>query len=172
VNDADNKPVENEQLPKEGRLAAIDYGTVRIGIAVCDPSQRWTTPCETWNRQPNRDEAFFRELVRREQLVGFVVGLPVHCDGKESQKSTEARAFAKWLRAITSLPVVLFDERFSTSQAKSLLAESGLSPQKRKAKLDQLAAHIILESFLESNRTISSEQNSLDDSTDFDTENV
>lgn len=141
-----------DRIPRHGRLVAIDYGTVRMGIAVCDPSQTWVTPYETWNRQPQREESYFQDLVRRESLVGIIVGLPLHNDGRESQKSQEARSFALRLQKNLQLPVILFDERFSTSHAQKLLAETGLSKAKKKAKLDQIAAHVILESYLESAR--------------------
>jgi|688.fasta_scaffold00368_44 putative Holliday junction resolvase len=152
-----------DSIPKHGRLAAIDYGTVRMGIAVCDPSQTWVTPYETWNRQPQREQSYFQELVRRESLVGIIVGLPLHNDGRESQKSQEARSFALRLQKTVQLPVILFDERFSTSHAQRLLADTGLSKVKKKAKLDQIAAHVILESYLESSRKGSLPPQSLDD---------
>jgi putative Holliday junction resolvase len=153
-----------DAIPRYGRLAAIDYGTVRMGIAVCDPSQTWVTPYETWNRQPPREQAYFQDLVKRESLVGIIVGLPLHNDGRESQKSQEARSFALRLQKTVQLPVILFDERFSTSHAQRLLAETGLSKAKKKAKLDQIAAHVILESYLESSRKRSFPPQSLDDS--------
>jgi len=159
--DATNAP--SDSIPSYGRLAAIDYGTVRMGIAVCDPSQTWVTPYETWNCQPQREPSYFQELVRRESLVGIIVGLPLHNDGRESQKSQEARSFALRLQKAVQLPVSLFDERFSTSHAQRLLAETGLSKAKKKAKLDQIAAHVILESYLESSRKGSSPPQSLDD---------
>jgi putative Holliday junction resolvase len=159
--DATSDP--SDSIPSYGRLAAIDYGTVRMGIAVCDPSQTWVTPYETWNRQPQRELSYFQELVRRESLVGIIVGLPLHNDGRESQKSQEARSFALRLQKAVQLPVILFDERFSTSHAQRLLAETGLSKAKKKAKLDQIAAHVILESYLESSRKGSLPPQSLDD---------
>lgn len=159
--DVTNDP--SDSIPSYGRLAAIDYGTVRMGIAVCDPSQTWVTPYETWNRQPQREPSYFQELVRRESLVGIIVGLPLHNDGRESQKSQEARSFALRLQKAVQLPVILFDERFSTSHAQRLLAETGLSKAKKKAKLDQIAAHVILESYLESSRKGSLPPQSLDD---------
>lgn len=145
-------PIVPVELPREGRLAAIDLGTVRVGIAVCDPSQTWTSPYETWNRQPGKEEKYFRELIQKERLVGFVVGLPLHNDGKESQISTAAREFAAWLSSTFGLPVTLFDERFSSAQAAALLDQMELTQKRRKERLDQLAAHIILESYLESAR--------------------
>jgi len=141
-----------DEMPPHGRLAAIDLGTVRVGIAICDPSQTWTSPHETWNRRPGMEERYFRELIQRERIVGFVVGLPLHNDGRESQSSRAARDFAQWLKSTFNLPVTLFDERFSSVQAAVLLDQMELTEKKRKQRLDQLAAHIILEAYLESTR--------------------
>jgi putative holliday junction resolvase len=150
-------------LPTEGRLAGIDLGTVRVGIAVCDPSQKWTSPCETWNRQPGKEESYFRELVKREAIVGFVVGLPLHNSGRESEISLAVRKFALWLKNTLLLPVALFDERFSSAHATHLLSDMGATSKRRKERLDQLAAHVILEAFLESNRTLPIGHNPIDD---------
>ena len=150
-------------LPSEGRLAGIDLGTVRVGVAVCDPSQKWTSPCETWNRQPGKEESYFRELVRREALVGFVVGLPLHNSGRESEISLAVRKFALWLKDTLLLPVALFDERFSSAHAAHLLTDMGATNKRRKERLDQLAAHVILDSYLESNRTLHRGPNPIDD---------
>ena len=147
-----NVVFDSDELPREGRLAAIDLGTVRVGIAVCDPSQTWTSPYETWNRQPGKEEKYFRELIQKERVVGFVVGLPLHNEGKETRISAAAREFAAWLKTTFQLPVTLFDERFSSAQATTLMDQMELTRKKRKERLDQLAAHIILETYLESSR--------------------
>ena len=79
----------------------------------------------------------------------FVVGLPVHNDGQESQKSYEAREFGKWLGATTNVPVDYFDERFTTAQAEEHLLAAGLTKKRRKERLDMLAAQILLTAYLE-----------------------
>lgn len=144
--DEDQQP----DLPREGRLFGIDFGTVRIGLATCDPSQTWVTPFETYNRRNERlDEKYFVELAQKEEIAGWVIGLPIHCDGKESQKSGEVRAFATWLKERTELPYAFFDERFTTKEAKRLMQDSELSFAKRKKRVDRLAAHLILNNYLE-----------------------
>lgn len=140
-------------FPATGRLAAIDFGTVRIGVAICDPDRILASPHEV--HQNSGDEAnakYFRDLAEEERIAGFVVGLPVHCDGGESQKSIECRKFARWLAAETNLPVRLFDERFSTAAAKQRLAGNKLTRDRKKKRLDAVAALVLLESFLESCR--------------------
>jgi putative Holliday junction resolvase len=142
-----------EDFPQTGRLAAVDYGTVRLGVSICDPDRILASPLEVYpSRGRKLDAEYFRELAKQERLTGFVVGLPIHCDGGESEKSREARRFARWLRETTELPVRLFDERFSTAQAKQRMSGRRMSHQKRKRQLDAVAALVLLESFLESCR--------------------
>lgn len=134
-----------------GRLAGIDFGTVRIGIALSDARQTLASPYETYRRRsPKLDAEYFRRLVAEEHLVGFVVGLPVHLDGQESQKSIEARAFGKWLAEVTSASVTFFDERFTTTEASEYLGGAKLTRKQRKARLDKVAAQIMLAAYLES----------------------
>lgn len=137
-------------LPSIGRLAGIDFGTVRIGIAVSDHDQVIASPLETYQcRGAEPDSAFFKKLVTRESLCGFVLGLPVHMSGDESQKSQQARAFGSWLSNQTGLPIGWMDERFTTALARELMSKSGLSGKARKAKLDKIAAQLILSAYLE-----------------------
>lgn len=161
-----NSSPANELVPTQGRLAGIDFGSVRVGIAICDPSQRWATPVATYTRRNNRlDRIYFSQLAAQEQLVGWIVGLPIHCDGKESQKSGEARQFADWLGKLSDLPTVLFDERFTTAEARRLLNETNISSQKKKKRLDGLAAQLILAHYLESPRFAGIATKGLEDST-------
>lgn len=156
-----------EEMPLEGRLVGIDFGTVRIGLATCDPTQNWVTPYDTYNRRNERlDGQYFCDLAEQERIAGWVIGLPIHCDGKESQKSAEVRSFATWLLSLTGLPIVFFDERFTTAEAKKLLRGTGLSVQKRKKSLDRLAAHLILSHYIECRSGISSQSEPLDDGSD------
>lgn len=151
-------------LPREGKLAGIDFGTVRIGIATTDPTQHWTTPLETYTRQAKHLETeYFRRLTREEKIVGFVIGLPVHNDGQESAKSKQVRHFAQWLGELTERPVALFDERFTSSHASQMLIEAGVKAAKRKGKIDQIAAHLILQGYLESARSSLSQPQALND---------
>jgi len=140
-------------FPRTGRIAGIDYGTVRIGVAVTDPEQRLASPLENYARRDTAgDAAWIKQLAAEERLVGLVVGLPVHTDGRESQKSIEARQFGQWLAEQTKLPVRFFDERYTSSQAQALLQEAGLTSKRRKERLDKLAAQVMLTAYLESSR--------------------
>jgi len=133
------------------RIAGIDYGTVRIGIATADLAVGIAGPYENYSRRsPQLDAEYFRRLATEEQIARFVVGLPVHISGGESQKSREARAFGDWLHQTTGVPVEYFDERYTSAEAESLLLDAGLTTKRRKERLDQLAAQIMLTAYLES----------------------
>ncbi len=133
-----------------GRLAGVDYGSVRIGIALSDPEQRLASPFENYTRRgAAADAIFFRRLAADERIAQFVVGLPIHLDGRESEKSTEARKFGVWLHETTGVEVVYFDERFTTNEAERSLAAAHLTKKKRKARLDKLAAQILFSAYLE-----------------------
>lgn len=134
-----------------GRLAGIDFGTVRIGIALTDSRRSLASPYENYQRGDQRADADrFKRLVAEEAIVGFVVGLPVHLSGEESQKSLQARQFGRWLSETTGQPVEYFDERFTSSEAEQFLGAAKLTKKQRKQRLDMLAAQIMLTAYLES----------------------
>ncbi len=103
---SDSPPSDQPDFPATGRIAGIDYGTKRIGVAITDPDRRLASPLANYDRaSPAQDAAYFRQLVADEQIVAFVVGLPIHLSGQESRKSREARAFGDWLEETTGRPV-------------------------------------------------------------------
>ena len=132
---------------------AVDYGTKRLGFAVCNAEQTIASPVENYTRQTLPiDAKCVQRLVSEYRIVGLVVGLPVHLSGQDSQKSREAREFGTWLNQITQLPVVYSDERYSSSFAEEHLMSMSFTKKKRKARLDMLAAQVILQGFLEGKR--------------------
>jgi len=145
------------------RIAGIDYGTKRVGIAMADLDVCIASPYETYVRGTRaQDSQYFCELVRQERLSRFVVGLPVHVDGHESQKSEESRRFGQWLQETTGLPVDYFDERYTSVEAEEILSLSNLTKKRRKARIDQLAAQIMLSAYLESGTRGSEEPQGLE----------
>ncbi|HJN10159.1 MAG: Holliday junction resolvase RuvX [Pirellulaceae bacterium] len=139
-----------DPFPSDGRIAGVDFGHVRIGIAITDPSRSIASPLDNYTRHgEGADATYFRRLVEEERVAGFVVGLPLHMSGDESQKSNEVRDFGAWLARQTGSPVVFHDERFSTVAADALMGEAELTHKQRKKRRDMLAAQIILTSFLE-----------------------
>jgi len=132
------------------RLLGLDYGSVRIGLAVCDASRVIASPLEVRERQSSdADAAYFRSIVEREQIGGLVVGLPLHTTGREGTKAHESRVFGEWLKSVTGLPVIYADERFTTAFAESALWSAGLTHKKRKARRDAVAAQMMLQAFLD-----------------------
>lgn len=132
------------------RLLGVDYGQRRVGLAISDADRRLAFPLEVRTRQGREaDAAFFRALIEREEVGGLVVGLPIHLDGREGQKATEARAFGAWLAEVVGLAVVFYDERFTTVQAEHALWDAGLTHQRRKERRDKVAAQILLQTYLD-----------------------
>lgn len=135
-----------------GRVAGVDYGRRRIGVAICDAARIICSPLCVRQTTGDRaaDAAFFRELATREGIVGFVLGLPVHADGTDSAMSVEVERFGAWLGHTTGLPVAFHDERYSSREAAGMLAGVGLTRGRKKARADAVAAQVVLQSWLES----------------------
>ena len=132
------------------RLLGVDFGQVRVGLAISDPDRKFAFPLTTYQRRgADRDAAYFRDLAAREEVGTLVVGLPVHLDGREGVKAAEARAFGHLLAQTTGLPVVFYDERFTTTEAEAALWAAGLTHKRRKARRDRVAAQILLQAYLD-----------------------
>jgi putative Holliday junction resolvase len=123
---------------------------VRIGLSITDPDRKFAFPLATYERQDaEKDAAYYRELIEKEEIAGLVIGLPLHLDGREGDKAREARVFAAWLGNVVALPIVFWDERFTTVEAESALWMAGLTHKKRKGKRDRVAAQIMLQAYLD-----------------------
>jgi putative Holliday junction resolvase len=137
----------------KGRLLGIDFGTVRVGIAVSDSEQFIASPLSVYRRvDSEKDALHFRKLVISEEVVGFVVGLPIHMSGDEGQKAKEARAFGAWLAETTGLDGEYWDERYTTVDADEFMIAAGLTPKQRNERRDKVAAQILLQAYLDSRR--------------------
>jgi putative Holliday junction resolvase len=140
----------SDSFPSAGRIAGIDFGTVRIGVALTDAERRLASPHGSHTRGTEQQDAeYFQRLTREEEIVGFVVGLPVHMSGSESKLSNAARQFGTWLENVTARPVTYHDERFTSVEAENLLRSASPSKKKREKRLDKVAAQVMLASFLE-----------------------
>lgn len=132
------------------RLLGVDHGSVRIGLAVSDAERRLASPLTVYTRRSRESDAvFFCALVEAEEIGGLVVGLPMHCDGREGQQAQASRVFGAWLAEATGLPLHFWDERFSTVEAESALWQAGLTHKKRKRRRDCVAAQILLQEYLD-----------------------
>lgn len=137
-------------MSKRTKLLGIDYGAVRVGLAVSDPERKFSFPHQIRQRQDrDADAAYFRALVEEEQIGSLVVGLPVHNSGLESNESIAARAYGAWLAEVTGLPVTFYDERFTTVLAESALWDAGLTHRQRKSRRDKVAAQIMLQTYID-----------------------
>lgn len=140
-----------QTLPPTGRLAGIDYGRRRIGIAICDAERLIASPLLVHETTGDRttDARVFSKLVENEELVGFVIGLPIHADGRRSEMSAEVERFTAWLTETTGLPVAFQDERYTSREASGLMRPARLSRGRKKARQDAIAAQVILSGWLE-----------------------
>lgn len=136
--------------PAKGRLAGIDFGTVRIGIAISDVDRIIASPYEIRVRSSAKADAdYFRRFVENERIVHFVVGLPLHLNGRLSEKAQEAMAFGAWLTETTGLEVDYMDERFTSVNANEVLREVKLTAKQRKKRIDKIAAQMLLMAYIE-----------------------
>jgi putative holliday junction resolvase len=132
-----------------GRILAIDYGSRRMGLAVSDGLGITAQGLETLERKNKRsDFARLERVIREYQVAEIVLGNPLRMSGEEGTQSRKVADFAAELRRRFELPVHLWDERLTSSEANRLLRESEVSLQKRAQAVDRMAATLILQSFL------------------------
>jgi putative holliday junction resolvase len=141
-------------LPHDGRLLAVDWGEVRIGLALSDETQTLATPLETLVRR--RGKRFpmsrFLELVGDHRPAGVVVGLPLTGEGEEEESAASARRLAGQLAERSGLPVEFWDERMSTARALATIREQGGNTRGRRQDVDSLAAAVLLQHYLDARR--------------------
>lgn len=132
-------------LPAGGALLGLDLGTRTIGTAFCDAGWRFASPGKTLSRGKfSVDKARIAELVTQRAGAGIVIGLPLNMDGSEGPRAQSSRAFARNL-AVIGLPILLWDERWSTADATRGLIGQDMSRAKRGERIDSAAAAVILQ---------------------------
>lgn len=132
-------------LPEGGRLMGLDVGTRTIGIALCDAGWTIASPAEILRRAKfSADLARLVALAQAQQVRGLVVGLPLSLDGSDSPRTQSVRAFARNLAPL-NLPILLWDERWSTQAVTRTLIEADASRARRGELVDKLAAGYILQ---------------------------
>jgi putative Holliday junction resolvase len=141
-------------LPPTGRLLALDWGDVRIGLAVSDETQLLASPLATVTRRPGKRYPMPALLghVGDAGAVGLLVGLPLTLEGKEEESAREARAMGELVAGRTGLPVEYWDERMTTARALRSIREQGGSTRGRREDVDALAASVLLQGFLDARR--------------------
>lgn len=133
------------------RIIGLDYGEARIGVAVSDMLETIANPLDTISeRDYEKQLEKVIEVIKRERAEKIVVGLPKRMDGTLGHRAEYTRAFAEELSKRTSLPLCLWDERLSSSEAHRMLETGGVSGKRRKTKVDKIAAVLILQTYLDS----------------------
>ena len=135
-----------DALPEGGALLGLDLGTKTIGVATCDAGWRYATAGKTIVRSKfTKDCGKLLEIVSERSVQGLVIGLPRNMDGTEGPRAQASRAYARNLSEALELPILLWDERWSTSSADAAMIVQDMSRAKRTAKIDSHAAAIILQ---------------------------
>ncbi|MBR0069235.1 MAG: Holliday junction resolvase RuvX [Synergistaceae bacterium] len=136
-----------------GRVLALDIGTVRIGAAISDSNRIIAQPLDTWNAENDSWLNDFDSALTKYNPAIIVVGLPLRTDGRKSEAGERIIALVDELRAeYPEREFVLHDERFTTVIAQQVLIGADVSRKRRRKSVDKIAAVLILESWLESNR--------------------
>jgi putative Holliday junction resolvase len=133
------------------RVLGVDYGRVRLGLALSDEDGILASPLPTLARS-RRDVDEIARLAREREVERVVVGLPLLMSGKDGTMAEEARAFAAQIADRTRLPVDLLDERWTSSEAERAMLEGNLSRERRKELRDGLSAVLILQAYLAGRR--------------------
>ncbi len=141
-------------MRKDNRILAIDLGTKNIGLAVSDPLGLTAQPLPTLRRSNRRaDLAHLGELVEALAVERVLVGHPLHLKGYAGARAQQAERFADRLQEKLEVPVELFDERLTTVEAERLLREAGATRAERRRAADQIAAQLILQTYLDKQAT-------------------
>ena len=131
-------------------ILAIDYGEKRLGLAISDPNQIISKPLKTIILSDS--QYIYNELekiISDYEIQKLIIGLPLGMDGKKTQQTSKVEAFKEDLQNKISIPVILFDERLSSVSAKKSLISQGIKTGHNKSKIDQTAAAIFLQHFLD-----------------------
>ena len=140
-------------IDEPGRVMALDVGGRRIGVALSDTRRVLASPLTTLRAEPRvRALAEVAKLARDYEVTVMVVGLPLTLSGEVGPQARLVQEFADQLQAQLAVPVRLFDERLTTVAAERMMLDLGMKPEQRKARIDEVAASIILQDFLDSLR--------------------
>ncbi len=135
-----------------GRIIGIDYGDSRIGLALSDLNKIIASPFQTIPNQGTSDlKVFLKKIVNQKEVEYFVLGLPIGLKGQDTNQTRKVRLFGEFLKSL-GLPVFYQDERLSSISAKNSLIKQNIKTGKNKHMIDERAAAIILQQFLDINR--------------------
>ena len=130
------------------RLMGIDFGEVRIGIALSDPLQIISQP---YRVIPNNDNTIseIKDILKTEEVRKIILGLPLNLDGEDTKKTLEVREFSEILKSNVDIPVIFWDERYTSVEANEELKNMGYSVAESRKVIDKVAASIILKNYME-----------------------
>ena len=138
------------RLPAKARLIGLDLGTKTIGLAISDVERRLASPLKTLRRGAfQRDADALTSIFAEFEIAGLILGLPLDLEGRDGPRTQSTRAFARNLSMHTSLPIVLWDERFSTVVVTRSLIANDVSRARRAQLVDKMAAAYILQGALD-----------------------
>ena len=133
------------------RILALDHGTKRIGVAVSDELKMIATPLEFIPAEPFADFlARLREIIRKKEVEMILIGMPRNMDGSYGPAALKVQEFVAVLNDTIAIPLKTWDERLTSAQAQRFLIQGGVRREKRKEKVDKMAAAILLQSYLDS----------------------
>jgi putative Holliday junction resolvase len=132
------------------RILALDHGTKRIGVAVSDETRTIAQPLEYIPAEPFADFlARLRQLIREKEIGLILVGLPRNMDGSYGPAALKVQTFIAVLKDAITVPIKTWDERLTSAQANKILIQGNVRRDKRKEKVDKMAAAILLQSYLD-----------------------
>jgi len=147
-----------QAVPDGGKLAGLDVGTRTIGLAMCDAGWHFAGPAETIRRSKfTQDLKALHTFVVRENIAGLIIGLPLNMDGSDSSRTQSVRAFSRNVAPL-GLPILLWDERWSTQAVERAMISADVSRAKRAEKVDALAAAHILQGAIDALANLSAPQ--------------
>ena len=133
------------------RILALDHGTVRIGVAVSDEMKMIATPLEYIPAEPFADFLVrLKEILRDKEVELILIGMPRNMNGSYGPAALKVQEFVAVLNSVITVPIKLWDERLTSTQANRVLIEGGVRRADRKQKVDKAAAAILLQSYLDS----------------------
>lgn len=134
-----------------GRVVGLDYGRVRVGVAISDETKFISRSLACLPFSKKFPEVLKETLKEFPNIEKIVIGLPLQMNGKEGIMSTEVRAFGEMLKPHFSIPIVFWDERLTSAQAERTLKEADFNRKKRSQMIDEMAACVILQNYLDTN---------------------
>ncbi len=140
------------QTTRPGRALALDLGDARIGVAISDDDRRLAVPLGTVHTGAPADLKAIAAMVKEHEATVIVLGLPLSMSGERGPAAVKAEAFAGALRSVLSIPVELQDERLSTVEAERILRDAGVTGPERRRVVDESAATVILQAWLDAHR--------------------